>query len=453
MAGCPSPCSARYPPGATPGQAPAIGFVSLGTRTDTLFANAGLDVCNGVQLRVTDGGSLVFGPKAPLDAPRHTVSVGSREWVVQLAQDIHPSHVGSWTVLASGLVLVALLALLAVRTLRYESQLEQLTTAQERDVERTASVARLARVLSATRGADNVEAVVRREAGQPFEASEVALAVDGADDGSGARPAAGDGTRGPLSDARETGRPVVVEDAADLAARYADPPAGFETPRLESILAIPLPELTEGTVHGALAFGWTEPQELNLADLDVASTVAELVAGALARARSIDQVRTKAALEEQRAEIATALMDATTVERVARRTLAVLSRQLEVAWGYVAVGDTTREGLVVRRHPARPARAPGLGRPHVRSPPARRDVVEARCRAPAAERRRADRAVRGAGDPRWAVPGRRRCWVETPRRRGRAGWARSPTSSPKPSSGPACSTGRPRPRRPCRTPC
>ena len=297
---------------------------------------------------MTDGGSLVFGPKAPLDAPRHTVSVGGREWVVQLTQDIHPSHVGSWTALASGLVLVALLALLAARTLRYESQLEQLTTAQERDVERTASVARLARVLSATRGADNVEAVVRREAGQPFEASEVALALDGADDGSSARPAAGDGTRGPLSDARETGRPVVVEDAADLAARYADPPAGFETPRLESILAIPLPELTEGTVHGALAFGWTEPQELNLADLDVASTVAELVAGALARARSIDQVRTKAALEEQRAEIATALMDATTVERVARRTLAVLSRQLEVAWGYVAVGDTTREGLVVR---------------------------------------------------------------------------------------------------------
>ena len=131
-------------------------------------------------------------------------------------------------------------------------------------------------------------------------------------------------------------------------ARYSDPPAGFETAGLESILAIPLPELTEGTVHGALGFGWTEPQELTLADLDVASTIAELVAGALARARSMEQVRTKAALEEQRADIATALMDATTVDRVARRTLAVLSRQLEVAWGYVAVGDTTREGPVLR---------------------------------------------------------------------------------------------------------
>ena len=151
-----------------------------------------------------------------------------------------------------------------------------------------------------------------------------------------------------MADARQTGRPVVVEDADDLATRYSDPPAGFETTSLQSILAIPLPELTEGTVHGALGFGWTEPQELALADLDVASTIAELVAGALARARSMDQVRTKAALEEQRADIATALMDATTVDRVARRTLAVLARQLQVAWGYVAVGDTTREEPLVR---------------------------------------------------------------------------------------------------------
>jgi anti-sigma regulatory factor (Ser/Thr protein kinase)/GAF domain-containing protein len=344
---------ALFPPGASAGHGQPIGFISLGTRTDALLANAGLDPRNGARLRVTDQGAVVFGPAAPLDAPRRTVTVGGREWMVQLTEHIRASYVGSWTVLASGLVLVALLTLLAVRTLRYESQLEQLTTAQERDVERTAKVARLARVLSAARGADNVEAVVRREAGRPFEASEVALAVDGGDDGGAAHrtaalPVDGSALSGPLVDARRTGQPVVVEDAADRATRYADPPSGFETAGLESILAIPLPELTEGTVHGALGFGWTTPQELTLADLDVASTIAELVAGALARARSMEQVRTKAALEEQRADIATALMDATTVDRVARRTLAVLSRQLEVAWGYVAVGDTTRDGPVLR---------------------------------------------------------------------------------------------------------
>jgi serine phosphatase RsbU (regulator of sigma subunit)/anti-sigma regulatory factor (Ser/Thr protein kinase)/GAF domain-containing protein len=348
---------ALYPPGVTAGEGEPIGFVSLGTRTDALLANAGLDPDNGARLRVTDGGAVVFGPAAPLDAPGRTVSVGGREWMVQLTEGIRASYGGSWTVLASGLVLVALLTLLAVRTLRYESQLEELTTAQERDVERTAKVARLARVLSAARGADTIEAVIRREAGRPFEASEVALAVDGsdgssADRGAGhrvvAQPVGRSGLGGPLVDAQQTGRPVVVEDADELATRYSDPPAGFETASLQSILAIPLPELTEGTVHGALAFGWTEPQELALADLDVASTIAELVAGALARARSMEQVRTKAALEEQRADIATALMDATTVDRVARRTLAVLARQLQVAWGYVAVGDTTSEEPVVR---------------------------------------------------------------------------------------------------------
>jgi serine phosphatase RsbU (regulator of sigma subunit)/anti-sigma regulatory factor (Ser/Thr protein kinase)/CHASE1-domain containing sensor protein len=339
---------ALYPPGTTAGHGQPIGFVSLSTRTDTLLANAGLDAPKGARLRVTDGGALVFGPAAPLDAPSHTVSIGGREWMVQLTENIHASYVGSWMVLASGLVLVALLTLLAARTLRYESQLEQLTAAQERDVQRTAKVARLARVLSGARGFDNVEAVVRREAGRPFEATEVALAVDGDDDGHAGLAADGSSPQGPLLDARQTMRPVLVEDAADLAARYCDPPAGFTTPGLASILAVPLPELTEGTVHGALAFGWTEPQELNLADLDVASTVAELVAGALVRARTMEQVRTKAASEEQRADIATALMDATTVDRVARRTLAGLSRQLEVAWGYVAVGDATREGSAVR---------------------------------------------------------------------------------------------------------
>ena len=150
------------PPGATAGQAQPIGFVSLGTRTDALLANAGLDPRNGARLRVTDQGAVVFGPAAPLDAPRRTVPVGGREWMVQLTEHIHASYVGSWTVLASGLVLVALLTLLAVRTLRYESQLEQLTKAQERDVERTAKVARLARVLSAARGAGQ-----RRGGGPP----------------------------------------------------------------------------------------------------------------------------------------------------------------------------------------------------------------------------------------------------------------------------------------------
>jgi serine phosphatase RsbU (regulator of sigma subunit)/anti-sigma regulatory factor (Ser/Thr protein kinase)/GAF domain-containing protein len=339
---------ALYPQGTAAGQAEPLGFVSLGTRTDALLANAGLDTRKGVRWRVTDEDALVFGPAAPLDAPRRTIRIGGREWMVQLTEDIHPSYAGSWTVLASALVLVALLTVLAVRTLRYESRLEELTTAQERDVERTAKVARLARVLNEARGAANVEAVVRREAGRPFEASEVALDVEDADDGSAGQPADASSPRGPLADARRTGRPVLVEDAADLSTRYSDPPAGFDTPGLESILAIPLPELTEGTVHGALAFGWREPQELNLADLDVASTVAELVGGALARARSMEQVRTQAASDQQRADIATALMDATTVDRVARRTLAVLSRQLEVAWGYVAVGDATGDGPVVR---------------------------------------------------------------------------------------------------------
>jgi anti-sigma regulatory factor (Ser/Thr protein kinase)/CHASE1-domain containing sensor protein len=339
---------ALYPPGRAPGQGEPIGFVSLGTRTDTLLTNAGLDARRGVRWRVTDGDALVFGPAAPLDAPRRTIPVGGREWMVQLTEEMHPSYAGSWTVLASGLVLVALLTLLAARTLRYESQLEELTAAQERDVERTAKVARLARVLGGARGASNLEAVVRREAGRPFEASEVALDVEDADaEGAGQR-AIGSSPTGPLSDARRSGRPVVVEGAADLSTRYSDPPVGFDTPGLATILAVPLPELTEGTVHGALAFGWTEPQELKLADLDVASTVAELVGGALARARSMEQVRTQAASEQQRADIATALMDATTVDRVARRTLAVLSRQLEVAWGYVAVGDATGDGPVVR---------------------------------------------------------------------------------------------------------
>ena len=156
---------------------------------------------------MTDQGAVVFGPAAPLDAPRRTVPVGGREWMVQLTEHIHASYVGSWTVLASGSVLVALLTLLAARTLRYESQLEQLTKAQERDVERTAKVARLARAAErGALGADNVEAVVRRDAGRPFDASEVALALDGPDDGGPPphrRPAGrGSDLSGPSVDAR-----------------------------------------------------------------------------------------------------------------------------------------------------------------------------------------------------------------------------------------------------------
>ncbi|HEX6786778.1 MAG TPA: CHASE domain-containing protein, partial [Acidimicrobiales bacterium] len=198
---------ALYPPGTAAGQADPIGFVSLGTRTDTLLANAGLDTRKGVRWRVTDGDALVFGPAAPLDAPRHTIRIGGREWMVQLTEDIHPSYAGSWTVLASGLVLVALLSLLAVRTLRYESRLEELTAAQERDVERTAKVARLARLLNEARGAANVEAVVRRQAGLPFEASEVALDVEDADDESAGQVPNRSSPRGPLADARRTGQP------------------------------------------------------------------------------------------------------------------------------------------------------------------------------------------------------------------------------------------------------
>jgi anti-sigma regulatory factor (Ser/Thr protein kinase)/CHASE1-domain containing sensor protein/GAF domain-containing protein len=346
---------ALYRPGTPSRSGDAVGFVSLGTRADRLLATASRDLPKGVQLRVTDGDTLVFGPPAPLDALAVPLAVGGRRWLVQVSDTRQPSFVGSWIVLASGLVLIGLLTFLAARSLRYESQLEALTAAQERDVERTAQVARFARLLSSARGITNIEDLVRREAGRPFSADQVALEVADADEGSATASGGGQasdgrpgpvGSAGPLAHAMETDHPIVVENRTDIVARYRGRMAGFED--AETVLAVPLPHLTEGSIRGALGFAWTTRHELNLADLDVATTIAELVAGALTRARSLEQVRTKAETEEQRADIATALMDATTVDRVARRTLGVLARHLEVTWGYVAVSETAGDELIVR---------------------------------------------------------------------------------------------------------
>ena len=184
----------------------------------------------------------------------------------------------------------------------------------------------------------------------------------------------------------------------------------------------------------------------------MASTIAELVAGALARARSMEQVRTKAALEEQRADIATALMDATTVDRVARRTLAVLSRQLEVAWGYVAVGDTTRDGPVLRatlpdRREHQDWDVPAFDHLQPGATPWLPDAVLQRLSGGEPIGRCEVLVIPGGPIHVVVVAGWR------PRTTRRAAWARWPTSSRRPSSAPACSTGRRRRRRRSRTPC
>ena len=72
---------ALYPPGTTAGQGQPIGFISLGTRTDALLGNAGLDPKNGVRLRVTDQRRRRVrsrGPagRAPPNGPRRRVASG-----------------------------------------------------------------------------------------------------------------------------------------------------------------------------------------------------------------------------------------------------------------------------------------------------------------------------------------------------------------------------------------
>ena len=85
---------ALYPPGASAGHGQPIGFISLGTRTDALLANAGLDPRNGTRLRVTDRGALVFGPAAPLDAPRPTGRGERPRWHEGLRANVGTSYIG-----------------------------------------------------------------------------------------------------------------------------------------------------------------------------------------------------------------------------------------------------------------------------------------------------------------------------------------------------------------------
>jgi serine phosphatase RsbU (regulator of sigma subunit) len=85
-------------------------------------------------------------------------------------------------------------------------------------------------------------------------------------------------------------RPVFLRSAADNRARYGgDAGAHYESARIEALARLPL--LVEGALIGILSLGYWTPQEFSPEDQLYLTTVADLAAQALHRARTSDLLR------------------------------------------------------------------------------------------------------------------------------------------------------------------
>jgi len=276
-------------------QAAHAGFLASAYTATALGQGIAEGLPDGVRYSVRDGDMLLVesdpGPGGP-DVERR-LTVGGREWIVDVEDTRPVTHDFSWFLIAITLLLSGGLLFLVVRGLRHERALARISRL-------VGSTADLAQQLAGAATADEVAVVIRDAVSDLFGASSSRLVVvdpppPGRIPDDAATTALDDAD--PVTRASRQGSPVLVRE------------------RGHHVAALPL-EIEPGVVGAVVEIVWSERVEFDGINVATLRTVAELCEQTLRRAGATDQVAVRA---DRLAVLAEGLAGAATVAQVSDR--------------------------------------------------------------------------------------------------------------------------------------
>ena len=181
-----APLFKRYQPVATPEQRrrALAGFVVAGYNGDGFLRTIRDQLPAGAEIRIADGDRVVAGTASPLQgATTAPVTAGGRTWMVAIVDPQGIAYGPPLGVLAAGVALTALVAVLFAQAGRRERALEAAGARVEQARRRTAALQAATSALSTAASTDEVIGVAFEEALEPLEtngASVWLLSRDGA---------------------------------------------------------------------------------------------------------------------------------------------------------------------------------------------------------------------------------------------------------------------------------
>lgn len=296
-----------------------VGFVASAYSGAQLRAAIVAQVAEGVRYRVSDG-SVVLAASDPGPAGGDTrpVSLGGRILSVRV-QDARPvNHELTWFLLAITAVIVGSIAVLTLRSARYERAIARTSTL----IGRTAD---FARHLAGAATADQVAAIIGADVPAIFGAESASFElVDRTDGITGAN-------HGP--DALTVSSERFGRSPHDGVASMA---RGLVTLALES---------SDGTVVATVGICWSGPQDFDDTIVATLQTVTELCEQSLERASATDRAVDRAA---DLARLAELLAGAGTIAEAA--TVITGHGRQPVGASAASIGITDREAGVLRVH-------------------------------------------------------------------------------------------------------
>ena len=178
------PLFRRYEPVTTPEQRrrALAGFVAAGYGGDGFLRAIREQLPAGAEVRIADGERVVAGPSSPLPgATTATVAAGGRTWTIETVDPQGVALGPPLGVLAAGIALTALVAVLFAQASRREGALEAAGLRVEQARRRTAALQAVTSALSGAASAEEVIAVVFEEALEPLGTTGAAVWLASAD--------------------------------------------------------------------------------------------------------------------------------------------------------------------------------------------------------------------------------------------------------------------------------
>jgi hypothetical protein len=265
-------------------------FLSITYLGETLGKSIAAGLPPGARFRIVDEGKELFHTaQLPRGNSIENLAMGGRTWQIQLDVPVVTSRTLSTAILATGLGIAALASLAALLSLRHHRALvlSRRQIANERDLATALALAVTAAEVVAT-AADTIPSIA------PAKAVSIGL-LDGRDlhiqHSSNLDPSLTqrwtvvpvDSTT-PFGDAVLTGRSIVFQDTRKIEMQY--PNVQLDSLAARALVCNPL--AVGQQVIGAIAFGYSEIQAFDAAQLRWLDQITAMVSGALERARLYD---------------------------------------------------------------------------------------------------------------------------------------------------------------------
>jgi serine phosphatase RsbU (regulator of sigma subunit)/CHASE1-domain containing sensor protein/anti-sigma regulatory factor (Ser/Thr protein kinase) len=287
-------------------QASLQGFLISAITGDQLAEDLRAVVPEEVDLRISDGSTVIVGPREELGGPSVEQDILGRTWDIEVLDARGADHDLTTLVVSLTAALLLLVAVLGWRERRHLARMHRVDAV-------VGSTAELARRLSAAGTVDEISTVVAEELPTVLGAHTATLDLF---DGGPVGPAPTDPAPElqaveQLRDELCAGDVVRLAGTAQMATRLEDDTTrALQARSVRALAAMPLESVHRGVV-GGLAVSWTVAHPFDELTTATLGTVVELCEQSLDRAATTDRIRVRA---ESLSRLAERLATADTIE-------------------------------------------------------------------------------------------------------------------------------------------